>query len=54
MGYILSFIERKVILNKTLYPGNISGTQGPDSLHISGGSNPNAYMPRLQILHGHR
>lgn len=36
-----------------LYPGNTSETQEPDGLHVSGGSNPNAYMPRLQILYGY-
>jgi hypothetical protein len=53
MGYILHLIQRQVFLTQRLYPGNISGTQGPDSLHVSGGSNPNAYMPRLQILYGY-
>jgi len=45
--------KREAALASRLYPGNISGTQEPDSLHVSGGSNPNAYMPRLQILYGY-
>ena len=48
-----TFILREAALASRLYPGNMSGTQEPDSLHVSGGSNPNAYMPRLQILYGY-
>jgi hypothetical protein len=54
-GYILAltvsdekqFLASEVVSRQTLWD------EKPDGLHISGGSNPNAYMPRLQILHGY-
>lgn len=36
------------------YPGKHIRWLKPDGLHVSGGSNPNAYMPRLQILYACR